>query len=79
MWHLFAAYDLAKDQLYGHIKPAPDRQAVEAGRKWAAADTAEIVYTVTNSSWLNRIEAQFTALRSFALDATDHTSPKDQA
>ena len=23
-------------------------------------------------SWLNRIEAQFTALRYFALDGTDH-------
>jgi len=26
----------------------------------------EIAYTPTNSSWLNRIEAQFTALRYFA-------------
>jgi hypothetical protein len=27
---------------------------------------------------LNRIEAQFTALRYFALDGTDHTSHKEQ-
>jgi len=28
---------------------------------------------------LNRIEAQFTALRYFALDGTDHASHKEQA
>ncbi|GJF34517.1 hypothetical protein KNE206_72170 [Kitasatospora sp. NE20-6] len=38
----------------------------------------EIAYTPTNSSWLNRIEAQFTALRYFALDGTDHPSHKAQ-
>ncbi|WP_243710241.1 hypothetical protein [Micromonospora sp. KC213] len=32
----------------------------------------------TNSSWLNRIEAQFTALRYFALDGTDHPIHKAQ-
>ena len=30
-------------------------------------------------SWLNRIEAQFTALRYFALDGTDHASHREQA
>jgi hypothetical protein len=30
-------------------------------------------------SWLNRIEAQFTALRYFALDGTDHSDHKVQA
>ena len=30
-------------------------------------------------SWLNRIEAQFTALRYFALDGTDHPSHREQA
>jgi hypothetical protein len=33
----------------------------------------------TNASWLNRIEAQFTALRYFTLDGTDHASHTDQA
>jgi len=33
----------------------------------------------TNASWLNRIEAQFTALRQFALDGTDHPSHAEQA
>jgi Asp-tRNA(Asn)/Glu-tRNA(Gln) amidotransferase A subunit family amidase len=45
---------------------------------WAEANNAEIAYTPTNSSWLNRIEAQFTALRYFALDGTDHRSHKEQ-
>jgi transposase len=44
----------------------------------ASANNVEIAYTPTNSSWLNRIEAQFTALRYFALDGTDHASHKEQ-
>ena len=32
----------------------------------------------TNASWLNRIEAQFQALRYFALDGTDHRSHDEQ-
>ena len=39
---------------------------------WAEANNVEIAYTPTNNSGLNRIEAQFTALRYFALDGTDH-------
>jgi transposase len=46
---------------------------------WAKANNVEIAYTPTNSSWLNRIEAQFTALRYFTLDGTDHASHKEQA
>jgi len=36
-------------------------------------------YTPTNSSWLNRIEAQFTALRYFTLNGTNNRSHKEQA
>jgi transposase len=46
---------------------------------WARAANVEIAYTPTNASWLNRIEAQFTALRYFTLDGTDHPSHKEQA
>jgi hypothetical protein len=46
---------------------------------WAAAINIEVAYTPTNSSWLNRIEAQFTALRYFTLDGTDHATHKEQA
>ncbi|MEV7013052.1 hypothetical protein [Streptosporangium sp. NPDC051022] len=45
---------------------------------WAAANNFEIACTPTNSSWLNRIEAQFTALRYFTLDGTDHVDHKEQ-
>lgn len=31
-----------------------------------------MAYTPADSSWLNRIEAQFTALRYFTLDGADH-------
>ena len=107
----FAAYDLAKDKLYGHIKktknrskflefyrylrtlhPSNVRIAIIADNysphlttkrcrrvaDWAEANNVEIACTPTNSSWLNRIEAQFTALRYFALDGTDHPSHKAQ-
>jgi len=109
--HLFAAYDLGKDKLYGHIKktknrskflefcrylrslyPATVRLAIVCDNysphlttkrcrrvtDWAEANNVEIAYTPTNSSYLNRIEAQFTALRYFALDGTDHASHKQQ-
>jgi hypothetical protein len=45
---------------------------------WAAADNVEIACTPTNCSWLNRIEAQFTALRYFALNGTGHATHKEQ-
>ena len=44
----------------------------------AHANNVEIAYTPTNSSWLNQIEAQFTALRHFALDGTDHRTHREQ-
>jgi transposase len=47
--------------------------------QWAAANNVELAYTPTYSSWLNRIEAQFQALRYFALDGTDHHSHAEQA
>jgi transposase len=110
--HLFAAYELGEDKLFGHVKPrktrgrflefcrylrslyppqtrisiicdnfSPHLTTRKDGRvgAWATANNVEIAYTPTNSSWLNRVEAQFTALRYFALDGTDHPSHKQQA
>ena len=54
-------------QLHSHLTTRKDKRVGQ----WAAANNTEIAYTPTNSSWLNRIEAQFTALRYFALDGTD--------
>jgi transposase len=109
--HLFAAYDLGKDKLYGHIKTTKNRttflvfcrylrslyppdvriaiicdnysphlttRKCQRVGTWTEANNVEIAYTPTNSSWLNRIEAQFTALRYFTLNGTDHTSHREQ-
>ena len=46
---------------------------------WAAANNVEIAYTPFYGSWLNRIEPQFTALRYFTLDGTDHQNHREQA
>ena len=46
---------------------------------WAAANNVEIAYTPFYGSWLNRIEPQFTALRYFTVDGTDHPSHREQA
>lgn len=100
--HLFAALDLTRDHMYGHIKKRKGRtqflefcrylrslypsgvriaiicdnfsphlstRADDRVSRWAEANNVEIAYTPTNSSWLNRIEAQFTALRYFTSTA----------
>jgi transposase len=46
---------------------------------WAAANNVELDYVPFYGSWLNRIEAKFTALRYFALDGTDHSNHAEQA
>jgi transposase len=110
--HLFAALDLARDKLYGHVTRRkcriqfltfcrylrslyPDQVRIaivcdnfsphlstrtddRVGR-WAEANNVEVAYTPFYGSWLNRIEAQFTALRYFTLDGTDHESHREQA
>ena len=45
---------------------------------WAEANNVELAYVPTNASWLNRIEAQFQALRYFTLDGIDHRSHEEQ-
>jgi len=42
-------------------------------REWATENNVELAYTPHYASWLNRIEAQFRALRYFTLAGTDHT------
>jgi transposase len=46
---------------------------------WATANNVELAYVPFYGSWLNRIEPQFTALRYFALDGTDHPTHHEQA
>jgi hypothetical protein len=47
-------------------------------RTWAADHNTELVYLPTSASWLNWIEAEFAALRYFALSGTDHRSHAEQ-
>jgi transposase len=47
-------------------------------RAWCAANEVELVFTPTYGSWLNWIEAEFAALRYFALNGTDHRSHAEQ-
>lgn len=109
--HLFAAFDLKANKLYGHVKPRKRRgeflaflryvrtlhpATVRIGvvldnfsphlttkldrrvGEYVAAHNIELAYVPTNASWLNRIEPQFTALRYFALDGTDHRDHAEQ-
>ena len=63
------------DNFSPHLSTKNDRRVGE----WAAANNVELAYVPFYGSWLNRIEAQFTALRYFALDGTDHASHQEQA
>jgi transposase len=47
-------------------------------RTWCAANAVELVFLPTYGSWLNWIEAEFAALRYFALGGTDHRSHAEQ-
>lgn len=47
-------------------------------RDWAADHHVELVFLPTYGSWLNWIEAEFAALRYFALTGTDHRSHEEQ-
>nr|WP_249938538.1 hypothetical protein [Streptomyces mirabilis] len=46
---------------------------------WAEANDVEIAHTPTDSSWLDRIEAQFTALRCPTLDGADPPATQSKA
>jgi transposase len=47
-------------------------------RDWCADNDVELVFLPTNASWLNWIEAEFAALRYFALNGTDHATHTEQ-
>ena len=63
------------DNFSPHLSTRVDSRVAD----WAAANNVEIAYTPFYGSWLNRIEPQFTALRYFTLDGTDHASHREQA
>jgi transposase len=63
------------DNFSPHLSTKTDHRVGE----WAATNNVEIAYTPFYGSWLNRIEPQFTALRYFTLDGTDHQTHHEQA
>lgn len=63
------------DNFSPHLSTNKDQRVGQ----WAAANNVELAYTPTYTSWLNRIEAQFQALRYFTLDGTDHATHREQA
>ncbi|HEX4862523.1 MAG TPA: IS630 family transposase, partial [Acidimicrobiales bacterium] len=56
-----------------------DNQKDQRVRTFIEGNNMELAYVPFYASWLNRIEAQFTALRYFALDGTDHDSHEVQS
>ena len=63
------------DNFSPHLTTKNDSRVGE----WAEPNNVELAYVPFYASWLNRIEAQFQALRYFALDGTDHRSHREQA
>jgi hypothetical protein len=63
------------DNFSPHLSTRTDRRVGD----WAAANNVELASVPFSASWLNRIEPQFTALRYFALDGTDHPTHRAQA
>ena len=56
------------DNFSPHLSTRKDRRV----GTWATANNGEIAYTPTNSSWLNRIEAQFGPVRTFVMGNSDY-------
>ena len=63
------------DNFSPHLSTKTDQRVGD----WAETNNVELAYTPHYSSWLNRIEPQFTALRRFALDNTDPPPHRAQA
>ncbi len=63
------------DNFSPHLMANKDQRV----REFVDANNVELAYVPFYASWLNRIEAQFTALRYFALDGTDHETHEQQA
>jgi transposase len=66
------------DNFSPHLMPN-DPKKDQRVREFIEANNIELAYVPFYASWLNRIEAQFQALRYFALDGTDHDSHEAQA
>lgn len=63
------------DNFSPHLSTNKDPRVAQ----WADAHNVELAYVPYYGSWLNRIESQFTALRYFTLNGTDHATHHEQA
>ena len=63
------------DNFSPHLSTKKDTRVAD----WAATNNVEFAYVPFYASWLNRVEAQFQALRYFTLDGTDHPSHEAQS
>jgi transposase len=63
------------DNFSAHLSTKTDSRVGD----WATAHNVELAYVPFYASWMNRIEAQFTGLRYFALDGTDHPDHATQS
>jgi transposase len=66
------------DNFSPHLTPKDPSRDQRVG-EFVKANNMELAFVPFYASWLNRIEAQFQALRYFALDGTDHASHEEQA
>jgi hypothetical protein len=65
---------IVRDNFSPHLTTRKDKRAGDR----AAASNVEIAYTPASASRMNRIGCQFTALREFTLNGTDHASHREQ-
>jgi len=70
---------MEREEVPDNFSPHTSTKADQRVTISAEASNLELAYTPTYSSWLNRSDAQFQALRYFALDGTDHPSHKEKA
>ncbi len=59
--------------------PRDEKNVSLVEQSWANANDLEIADTPSSALWLDRVEAQFTVLRYFALDDPNHASHKEQS
>jgi hypothetical protein len=69
------AQDPPRTNLSPHLSTRTDRRV----GNWGAANNVELAYVPFYGSWLNRIEAQFSTLRYFALNRTTTPAAAEQA
>ena len=70
---------LSESEHLRHLRPAPDHRQGQPGRRLGRSEQRRDRLHAHEFVLANRVEAQFTAPRYFALDGTDHATHKEQA